>query len=146
MNMATTAYTFGYTGKKPDALAAWVEQTKSVVVDIRFSPYSRNPAWGQANLKRLLGQQYYHCKALGNKHYRGGGPMELLDPAEGVRLVQLLALPPVLMCMCPTFAECHRSLVADLLGRHGITTEELELSGGGPVAPADGRWTELPMF
>ena len=62
-------YTFGYSDRRPDQLRTLAERLDGVVVDIRFSPRSRIPAWTGGRLRKLLGERYRHLLALGNQNY-----------------------------------------------------------------------------
>lgn len=112
-----TVYTFGYTGRQPQELAAIAASLDALVVDIRFSPYSRNHLWNKRALLGVLGNRYQHLKALGNENYKGG-PIKLLDPQAGVAAIRpwLSERPIILICVCKEVAWCHRKVAAELLG------------------------------
>lgn len=120
-------YTIGYSGRKLDELKAIVAEAQAVLVDIRFSPFSRVPHWRGDALGRVLGERYHHIGALGNKNYRGGS-IEIVDMKQGVaEVISLLSQSPViLMCACKNYHTCHRKVVADFIeSNYGIKAEEL---------------------
>jgi len=138
-----TVYSTGYlSGWTPDALAAAVAENGAVLCDIRFMPRSRVPGWNRAQLKRLIGAQYRHVKALGNQNYRGG-EIALVDLPGGLQQVEALLDEfdsVVLMCACRDLQRCHRRLVADEVGRQlGVATAELRPPAGPQTALFDGR-------
>jgi len=73
------AFTAGYAGRRPEALARLAERLDLTVFDVRFSPTSRDPRWRRPHLEKLLGDRYRHVGALGNVNYKGG-PILLADP------------------------------------------------------------------
>lgn len=111
-----TVYTFGYTGRQPQELAAIAASLDALVIDVRYSPFSRNHIWNKKQLVALLGDRYRHVKALGNENYKGG-PIKLLDPQAGVREVSALldTQPVILTCVCQNVNWCHRKVAAELL-------------------------------
>jgi uncharacterized protein (DUF488 family) len=99
------------------------EQLDAVVVDIRFSPRSRNPHWTAGRLTSLLGERYRHLAVLGNRNYKGG-PIEFVDLEEGVvKVGELLREQPViLLCVCADVERCHRLPAAEAIAaRYGVT-------------------------
>lgn len=128
-------YTFGYSGKQPDALLALTEQLDAIpygirsviVADIRFSPRSRIPQWNGGRLAKLLGDRYHHLPALGNRNYKGG-PVEIVDLEAGVAQVAdlLVHQPVILLCVCADIQHCHRRLAAEaILARYGVPLTHL---------------------
>lgn len=123
--MMQPLYTFGYGGRLPDQLQALVEQLDAVVVDICFSPRSRSPDWSGGRLQKLLGKQYRHLPALGNRNYKGG-PVEFVDLETGmVEVGELLNQQPViLLCVCGDVQRCHRLPAAEAIAaRYGVSVE-----------------------
>jgi hypothetical protein len=57
-----------------------------------------------------------HIPAFGNPNYKGG-PIRLVDKAEGVRIVAELmeSRTVVLMCVCADHKSCHRSVAANAI-------------------------------
>lgn len=117
----STIYTLGYTGCKPEDLKIAAKKHHLVVLDTRYSPMSRNPGWGIINLRGLLQGDYRAIPALGNKNYKNGGPIEILDLPDGLRFAdQYLkrGISVLLLCACPHLETCHRKLVAEKLAEY----------------------------
>jgi uncharacterized protein (DUF488 family) len=138
-------YTAGYTGLRPNELKATAERLGAVVADIRFRPFSRNPAWSKVNVSKALGDRYHHVQALGNRNYKSG-PIDLIDVEAGISLVGTLLekQPVILLCVCPNVETCHRKTAAEKLAealgcevKH-LTLDEMKASGstGSAAAPA----------
>jgi hypothetical protein len=120
--------TYGYTGASVEELArVLAARPDALVVDVRYSPFSRNSEWSGSALRERFGAAYFHVKPFGNVNYRSGGPVRLDDPEGGVRLL-LAALERcgfgpareptvILLCACRARAGCHRDDVARLLVR-----------------------------
>jgi hypothetical protein len=110
-------YTLGYSGWKMDELLHQMDELTALLVDIRYSPFSRHAIWAKSSLERALGDRYVHVRALGNEHYKGG-PVKLMDYDAGKLLVQSYLSTgrnTILMCVCEDVATCHRLHVAGLL-------------------------------
>jgi hypothetical protein len=130
-------YTIGYQGLRGVyQLLNFAVPLDADIIDIRFTPYSKNEEWTQATLlNRLcdlqfggLKPRYVHIKELGNVNYKGDGPIELLHAEFGMaRLEERLKQKPcILLCRCPEVNQCHRKVVADLAERWwGIKVEHL---------------------
>lgn len=86
-------YTFGYQKQSPERLKRAAETLNAKVIDIRFSPlptYTANK-WSKKQLEILLGEQYEWLKAFGNRNYKNGGAIEILDPQAGTaRILELV--------------------------------------------------------
>ncbi len=65
-----TLCTYGYTGGRLEDLQAYAA-AGALILDVRYSPWSRVPQWQQRALQDVLGGRYEWCRALGNTHYRG---------------------------------------------------------------------------
>jgi len=151
-----TLYTAGYTGLKPDQLKATAERLGAVVADIRFRPFSRNPAWSKVNAEKVLGARYVWVKGLGNKNYKGG-PIAFDDLESGISLVGTLleTQPVILLCVCPDVETCHRKTAAEKLAeaigcevKH-LTLDEMKASGstgGASAAPKAHRPKQLSFL
>ena len=119
-------YTFGYGGKDVPALLdllATLEPPKAIVVDIRYSPYSRNPMWAKGNLLRELDSRYLHLPELGNVNYKGEGEIQIANLEGGAEKVAavLSVSPVVLLCVCKDVHTCHRKVVGEALAeRFGV--------------------------
>ena len=133
-----TVYTTGYGGRTTEEVVKAVKAVNGVLVDIRFSPHSKQPNRDGFDLRRAMGDdEYVWLKHFGNKNYQGG-PIELVDFERGVHyLDKILATgrPAVLMCACGRPDHCHRKVVAQLLQNIGFDVAEL------PYAPAPARPT-----
>jgi uncharacterized protein (DUF488 family) len=121
-------YTFGYSGRQVSELLALCDQVDGCVVDVRYSPRSRNPTWTRKRLQEALGDRYAWFRGFGNLNYRSGGGI-VLAGFEGAcdELHPLLATrrSPILLCACTDAALCHRTVVARLLKqRLGVPVAE----------------------
>lgn len=130
-------YSTGYSGEIPENLPVLAAKfLNALVVDIRYNPDSRNPCWKQASLKRLLGDSYFHIKALGNVNYKSGKreDAKILNMEVGLAAIQSLvnfrpdcAAPrrnAIFLCVCPSPARekdfCHVQLIELRLLEEGI--------------------------
>jgi hypothetical protein len=61
-------YDVGYLElRDPNLLKDFVEATGAIVLDIRFSPRSRDAGWSGTGLEKMFKEgYYYHLKDLGN--------------------------------------------------------------------------------
>ena len=112
----------------PDELAVALDRVGGVAVDIRFAPWSKDPVWRIDALRERFGWRYLHVQALGNRNFRGDGPIDLADAERGLTVVEeVVAGPcrPVLICGCREARRCHRSEVARLLRARGHRVQEL---------------------
>lgn len=99
--------------KDPALLLAAVRGFHARLVDCRFSPRSRLPGFRQAFLTQALGEQYVLIPELGNKHYKNGEPIEIVDLARGLETLfgYLQSSPVILMCACADRYVCHRLFI-----------------------------------
>lgn len=116
-------FTLGYlAGWHNETLARWLEETNTILADIRLTPYSRHAAWRESALRARLGPRYVHLPALGNiYHTQRDHPIVLADADTGV--AQLIALlrqyrSVALLCACVDVGTCHRAMVAALVTQH----------------------------
>lgn len=119
-------YTIGYEGRSPTWLLSVLVELDAAVLDVRFSPKSRNPLWNKSFLLDLLGNRYRHIGEWGNRNYKGG-PIDLVDYEAGRRrMLQVLQEKTTLfiMCVCKDPARCHRTAIADRLRADGFTVSE----------------------
>lgn len=121
--MTKQVYTMGYIGKKMPEIQEIARQLEAVIFDVRFSPYSRNPAWNAGNFRKVFGRRYKHVKAFGNAAYKEGGT-RIVDFDAGRKLVEASGRPVILLCACRTYEECHRSVLAARLRELGFQVEE----------------------
>lgn len=139
-------YTLGYLGRTQDDLAAIVERLDAKLLDIRFSPFSRNQQFaGWALKRRLTDQNYQHIKPLGNVNYKNGGPIEIADFPAGLEVIRQSVRPVILMCACRDAAGCHRTVVAKMLQDEGFTVEEIPLTQNNEANDA-GRPVQQALF
>jgi uncharacterized protein (DUF488 family) len=128
--VTTQIYTLGYTGRQPADLAALVNQLDATLFDIRFSPMSRIPHWRRSALESLLGDRYRWVQALGNRNYKNGGRIELVDYEAGLREIETNLVmnnrPVILMCACKDYSLCHRSMLAVMLSKVGYKVKEIK--------------------
>ena len=113
-------YTIGYTGRTPNNLLnTLIEVGRPHLVDVRYSPYSRNSHYNLKAIRsaaRSYKVKYRHVQALGNKNYRGG-PVVLEDQNAGLAILSdMLEKSPVcIMCMCRSLTDCHRKFISDAM-------------------------------
>lgn len=107
-----------------------------LLVDVRFSPFSRNPLWRSVETTKLtvlrsgLVDVYIHEKGLGNPDYKSSKPatrvhdISRLEPVlAALRSGQSVGL----MCYCPTTAKCHRRLLVQAVLEQMPDVEVVEL-------------------
>ena len=128
-------YTIGYSGRSLSSLVSLVQELDAVLVDIRFSPASRNPDFSGKRLREALGERYVHLKAVGNETYRSGGPVKMADPSAGVEALRAIDRSVVLMCACAQYHNCHRRAVADFLRGEGYEVAEVSATTLPPRQP-----------
>lgn len=112
----TTGYSIeGWTSEKLHRVA---REKNAIVLDIRFSPYSKvDSEWNRKSLQMVLGKDYLWCKALGNRNYKKGR-IEIHDPNAGIEMVESIfsrGKSVILLCTCPKLMSCHRYHVAQML-------------------------------
>lgn len=93
--------------------------SKTLIVDTRYSPNSKMPQWTGAALKTKYSARYrWAGKYLGNVNHWNGGPMVLANPVVGIKgLVMYLreGYDLILVCGCSDYQSCHRRLIVELL-------------------------------
>lgn len=127
---AHTVYTLGYGIEAVERHAArsqlitFLKQpTPGIILDVRFSPYSKIAGWNIEDLQQEFSTRYVHMAALGNKHHHTGGPIELVDEESGLQQAQawLAQFDICLLCGCYRVDRCHRSYIAERLAeRTGV--------------------------
>lgn len=124
-----TLFTFGYQSSKPEYLLRYVRGIQAVLVDIRYSPRSKMPEWGQQSLVQLVGEAFYQpLRDLGNLNFASTGAINLANPDRGTALLAELLeqRPAIILCACWSWEACHRKTVADLMARqYGARVEHL---------------------
>ncbi len=109
-------YTLGYNAWSRDEIAAKLGELGAWLADIRFSPRSQRAGFDQKDLQADF-PTYVWVQELGNRAFKEGGGIRLLDPQRGVaRIAELLATRPVvLLCACRRVEGCHRKVAAELV-------------------------------
>jgi hypothetical protein len=111
-------YEIGY--RRPEALdqidQALAQNDSLIVVDIRYTPASRNPEWTKSAFEKRFGSRYTWLRNLGNVNHHKPGNIRIADPEKGIaQLAEILKdHSAILLCGCPEYEECHRKTVADL--------------------------------
>jgi hypothetical protein len=96
-----------------------VKELDAILLDVRFSPRSRNPQYNKSFLEKVFNTNpartgYLPVKDLGNRNYKGG-PVDFVDIENGLAIIHtwLEIRPVILMCGCWNRAECHRLEIAN---------------------------------
>lgn len=118
-------YTTGYTDKNIADLPNLLENLDAVLVDIRFSPYSKNLVWTKDYLSLLLKRRYQHIPQLGNRAYKEG-KIQIQNIELGIRLITNLEYNAVLLCACKNLDQCHRFTIMNELLKRGFEVKEIE--------------------
>lgn len=113
-------FTWGYLTGALDTLQRHQEARRALIVDVRYTPFSRAPAFRRGPLARVFGPDYLWVRAFGNRNYKTpGAPIELVDPVAGLELLDQagvgLERPALLLCGCREASACHRATVARFL-------------------------------
>ena len=134
-------YSFGYSGQAPETLYRELLRLEAVLVDVRYSPRSRVPAWSGLNLQRTFAGKYVHLREFGNANYNSGGKIQLFDAEAGIsRVARLIQQHDVvLMCGCRARETCHRALVAAIL------SQRLDVHNSGELFPIPYRSAQLKL-
>lgn len=118
-------YTTGYTEKDVADLPNLLESLDAILVDIRFSPNSRQLVWTKDYLSLLLKRRYRHIPQLGNRAFREG-KIQIQNLELGIRLLSDFEYNAVLLCACKNLRECHRFVVMNELIKRGFEVQEIE--------------------
>jgi uncharacterized protein (DUF488 family) len=121
-------YDVGYQSVDRDLLFAALKKLNAVLVDVRYSPRSRDAKWDGKKLAELLEDGYVHMPEFGNKNYKGN-TIELASPEAGVlMLYQILTeRPAILMCACWNRSWCHRAVAAKWFeDKYGMISQGLK--------------------
>ena len=124
-----TAYLTGYTGKptrNPAQLKQLAVNLGAVVVDARYSPYSRVLHWDGSALMGALGaDRYMWVRQFGNRTYKQG-IITLDNPSRGLDLLNNHTADKfIILCACADGESCHRKQVGEYLAAHGWTVREV---------------------
>src|SRR5689334_11534584 len=96
-------YPLGYaTPQANGRLASLMQHAYMLLIDTRYTPYSRLPSFRREALEAQYGRRYrWAGKYLGNLNYRTGGPIRLAQPEIGIpALVRYLAEGYSLVLLC----------------------------------------------
>jgi hypothetical protein len=96
-------YTIGYQGRSFEDIRAHVLKLDAVLVDIRYAPYSPRLEFRRAALAQALERRYCWMQTLGNRAYKSGGPVEVVDYPAGRAILAALDKPAILMCACGNY-------------------------------------------
>ena len=127
-------YPIGYS---MDGARQYIEQLMAqpqmLLIDTRFSPKSRYAEWREGALRAKYGARYRWAGAyLGNVNFQGG-PIQLVDPEEGLRGLRMYLNEGhdlILLCQCSSYHTCHRKAIVDLLvERTSVEVVQPELLG-----------------
>jgi uncharacterized protein (DUF488 family) len=131
----------------------------ATLVDIRYTPWSRDEQWTERSLfQRLCDLQfgglkcrYVHIKELGNVNYnQPGQPIEIWLPEVGIARLheRLKEKPCILLCGCRDVERCHRKVVAELAERwiEGLEVEHLAVTRYGQAARASDLVEAVPLM
>lgn len=118
-------YTTGYTEKDVADLPDLLEKFDAILVDIRFSPYSKHLVWTKDYLSLLLKRRYRHIPQLGNRTFKEG-KIQIQNLELGIRLLSDLEYNAVLLCACKNLRECHRFVIMNELLKRDFEVEEIE--------------------
>ena len=132
MKEARTIYTVGYQCVSLDEIERAIEDTNSVLIDVRYMPASRMPQFSRKRLSERFGPRYLWVKGFGNVNYKNGGPIEFFDLEFGIEEVRsvLETHSIMLMCQCPNLDQCHRKPLSEHLAKtFGLEVEHI---GGKP--------------
>ncbi|NWJ46428.1 MAG: hypothetical protein HXX08_11165 [Chloroflexi bacterium] len=113
--MKNKLYTLGYTTTTGTVELEEIALAKSaILLDIRWRPTSAYPGWRSYYLEAYLKEHYQWCGQLGNKNYKKGGAIEIVNPTEGYPLLLNLLKQKnvILLCGCANLDTCHRLVVA----------------------------------
>ncbi len=119
-----TLFTFGYLSSRAERIITELIALKIPVVDVRFSPVSRNWRYTQAAMQRRDGILYHHIVELGNELYKEALSASHTEPhiklhAPETGLARLGAIldehgRAAIFCACSNKTKCHRIAVAQL--------------------------------
>ena len=132
-----TLFTAGYQGRSPEQFVQDLARAGvRVLVDVRFSPYSRKPGFSKMPLARSLQQAgiaYRHLRALGcpthiRDQYRTDNDwdrytrhfmehLHLQSPAIEELRALAVSQPVAVLCYEADFNRCHRAYVARAAAR-----------------------------
>lgn len=121
-------YPVGYSERQAgELLDSLMSSSSTLLIDIRYAPWSQRPEWRKEALEQKYGARYRSAgRYLGNVNYQGGGSIRIANAPVGIRgLCKYLAEGHdlVLLCACKEYEQCHRKTVIDLLQQQLPTVE-----------------------
>lgn len=122
--MTKQVYTTGYGGKKTGTILNLAKKYDAIILDIRYSPRSRNPDWSRKRMQERMGERYIHAHEFGNINYRGG-PIRIVDYDAGKAIIEQSDKPVILVCVCKDAKTCHRTTIAHRLRAEGFEVVEI---------------------
>ena len=131
------------------ALNELMSGQKVLLIDTRKTPWSDREEWRRETLAAKYGKRYrYAGHVLGNRNYNNGGPIDIVDPATGLRGLRMYLSEGyrlVVLCGCYDYARCHRKTIIEMLcaSTPGVRVMEPDLPSGGN-AFMQREWTEQP--
>lgn len=114
-------YTLGYTGLQPAQVYELARMKEALVVDVRKNPIPQKTTWQRRVLADLMQSYYVSLPPCGNENYKAAGAaaIQIANMEDCLYCLGLYADDPlhqyqafILLCTCPSHAQCHRSKVA----------------------------------
>lgn len=109
-------FTLGYARWTVEEVTACMDRYEATLIDVRHTPYTSKPGFSRDELTDQFGPRYRHIPGFGNVNYENG-PIQLVDPENGISAIRDVERAVILMCGCKSHTECHRRTVAELLSR-----------------------------
>ena len=112
----------------------FMHEACTLLVDVRYSKASAIPGWHSTSLVKRFGDRYiYLGRALGNKNYKNGKPIEIVDLEGGIfDLMPVLwdGHTVLLLCGCSQYEPskehpegCHRKRICEALAAYSSEIE-----------------------
>jgi ASCH domain len=142
-------YPLGYASPQAnERLASLMQHARMLLIDTRYTPYSRLPSFRREALEAHYGKRYrWAGKYLGNLNHTTGGPIRLAQPEIGIpALVRYLqeGYSLVLLCGCASYEQCHRKVIVEAVQRLMPEVEvQLEERTGGMM---NKEWIPQPGY
>ncbi len=118
-------YTTGYTDRDIALLPALLTTLDAILIDIRFTPTSKQLQWQKDYLRLLLKDKYLHVSHLGNRSSKESGKQSIQNINLGIKIITELKTNLLIMCECQRIEACHRQEISRRLSEKGIETKEL---------------------
>ncbi len=118
-------YTTGYTDRDIALLPALLTSLDAILIDIRFTPISKQLQWQKDYLRLLLKDKYLHVSYLGNRSSKESGKQSIQNISLGIKIITELKKNLLIMCECERIEACHRQEISRRLSEKGIETKEL---------------------